>query len=215
MDVLGIVGSSRKGGNTDILVRKVLDGVEKKGFSTSVLYLSDHTISDCTGCEGCQQSFRCIVNDDMQTIYPLLENVKGLVLGSPTYFYNVSGIMKCFLDRLYCYEFFDKHDRSVWLGLNEITGIKYAITVAVCEQDNEADMGFTSEALGRSLAAIGFRIIGAVKAFHAFSKGDVSRQVETLAGAEQAGARLADTITLNAQVKHLLIKSKKTPRTPK
>jgi multimeric flavodoxin WrbA len=213
MDVLGIVGSCRKGGNTDILVRNVLEGVERAGLATEILHLSDHVFSDCTGCEGCRQSFRCVVDDGMQSMYPLLEAARGLVIGSPTYFYNVTGITKNFLDRLYCYEFFSESDRAVWLGMNEVSGVKYAVTVAVCEQDNERDMGFTPEALGRSLTAVGYRVVDSVRAYRAFAKGDVARQAETLAMAGRAGEKLGETLKLHDHVKRLLAGSGRRGRT--
>lgn len=203
MDILGIVGSSRKSGNTDMLVQKILAGAESRGCVTKLLFLADFSISPCTGCEGCRRRFRCVVDDDMQQLYPLLEEAKGLVLGSPTYFYNVSGLMKNFIDRLYCYEFFDKQNRSVWLGWHEVAGIKYAVTAAVCEQEKEEDMGFASEAMSRSLAAIGYRIVENVKARHAFAKGDVCRQPESMERAFSAGQKLAQTLKLHADVKRI------------
>lgn len=206
MDVLGIVGSYRKGGNTDILVRKILAGVEQTGLSTKILYLADHTFYGCTGCEGCKNSCRCVIDDDMQKIYPLLNQSRGLVIGSPTYFYNVSGLAKNFLDRLYCYEFFDKNDRSIWLGLNEVTSAKYAVTATVCEQDNARDMGFAPQALELGLTALGYRIVGSVKAYGAFAVGDMARQTETLAVAAKTGEKLAKTLRLQSQVKNMLPK---------
>jgi multimeric flavodoxin WrbA len=168
---LGLVGSYRKGGNTDVLVRKVLEGAGNQGFETTCLYLPDYQIRDCNGCEGCRKSARCVVQDDMQKLYPLLEEADGLVIGSPTYFYNVTGIMKNFLDRLYCFDFFDETDRSVWIGLFELAAAKYAVTVAVCEQESEADMGYTSPAMSRSLEAVGYRVVENVKALRLFEKG--------------------------------------------
>lgn len=209
MDIVGIVGSCRKNGNTDILVRTALEQAEKAGLTTKTVYLSDHVFGDCTGCEGCAASFRCVVNDGMREIYPLLEQARALVIGSPTYFYNVTGITKMFLDRLYCYEFFASDDRSVWLGLNEVTGMKYAVTIAVCEQEDEADMGFTSEALGRTLAAVGYRVVSEVKALHAFARGEVARRNETLTAACAAGAKLAETLKLHDRVQSLACMRKK------
>lgn len=208
MEILGIVGSSRKSGNTDIIVRRILAGAESRGCVTKLLFLSDFSISHCTGCEGCQRRSHCVVNDGMQSLYPLLEQAKGLVLGSPTYFYNVSGLTKNFIDRLYCYEFFDKQNRSIWLGLNEVAGIKYAVTAAVCEQEKEEDMGFASEAMSRSLAAVGYRIVENVKVCHAFAKGDVCQQSDSMERAFFAGQKLAQTLKLYEDVKSILEKTR-------
>ena len=204
MDILGIIGSCRKSGNTDLLVRKALEGAEAQGFRTRAVMLSDYAIADCTGCEGCRHGLRCVVDDGMQELYPLLEQARGLVIGSPTYFYNVSGIMKNFLDRLYCQEFFNSENRSVWLGLHEVAGIKYAVTVAVCEQERVEDMGFTSEALARSLAAVGYRVVDRVEALHAFARGEVRNRSGILDKARLAGERLALTLNLHNRVKGML-----------
>jgi len=83
----------------------------------------------------------------MQKLYPLIQEADAIILGSPTYFYNITSDMKAFIERLYCYEIFHKDDRAVWLPLNEISGIKYASVIAVCEQENEMDMGFTADAM--------------------------------------------------------------------
>lgn len=204
MDILGIIGSSRKSGNTDLLVRKVLEGAEALGVSTRAIRLSDYGISHCTGCEGCAAGFRCVMDDGMQEIYPLLEDAEGLVIGSPTYFYNVSGLAKNFLDRLYCREFFDPQDRSVWLGLNEVTGMKYAVTVAVCEQKTAEDMGFTTETLARGVAAVGYRVVDSVEGYHVFSRGEVKKKPEIMERAFEAGEKLARTLHLRERVREIM-----------
>ena len=137
----------------------------------------------------------------MQKLYPLIEKADALVIGSPTYFYNVTGITKNFLDRLYCYETFDKNDRSVWLGLNEALGIKYAVTVAVCEQEKEEDMGYTSLTLSRTLEALGYRVVDNIKALHVYSKGDILKHEDQLQNAVFAGEKLAKILNLSKKVK--------------
>ena len=196
MSILGIVGSKRKGGNTDILVQHALAAAEEQGVPTRRIYLSEHTINDCTGCEQCRASFTCAMKDGMQDIYPLLEAADAVIIGSPTYFYTVTGIVKNFLDRLYCYELFDETDRSVWLGRHEAAGIKYAATIAVCEQETEENMGYTSQVLGKSLTAVGYRVVGEVKAFHAFAKGDILHNRKALDEAANTGKRLAKILRL-------------------
>lgn len=201
MEILGIVGSYRKDGNTDILVKKVLEGAAQNGAQTNCLFLPDFTIGDCRGCEGCKSTFTCVEKDDMQKIYPLIEKADALVVGSPAYFYNVTGIMKNFLDRLYCYEIFDEKDRSVWMGLNEALSVKYAAVVSVCEQANEADMGFTSLAIRKSLESLGYRIVATVEAFKAYSKGDILNQKHSLRKAFSSGEKLVKHIKLSKAVK--------------
>ena len=201
LEVLGIVGSYRKAGNTDILVKKVLEGIEKHGINTSYVFLPDFNIKDCNGCEGCQSSFKCIVKDDMQKIYSLIEKADAIVLGSPTYFYNVTGIMKNFLNRLYCYEIFDNNDRSIWIALNEVMPTKYALTVAVCEQEKEEDMGYTSLTMSKTLEAVGYRVVENIKALHVYKKGDIIKREDDLEYAARSGEKLAKTLILNQTIK--------------
>ncbi len=201
MKVLGVVGSYRKGGNTDLCVQAVLEGVRAKGIETQLIYLSDYQFSDCKGCEGCQKGHRCVVQDDMQKLYPLLLKADGLVLGSPTYFADMTAITRSFINRLYCWLFFDKADRSVWAGLHEITGSKCAVTVAVCEQATSEDIGFTSKGMGVALGYVGYRIVEAVIALNLFEKGVVKEKPQQLENARAAGEKLANTLLLKQHVK--------------
>jgi multimeric flavodoxin WrbA len=137
----------------------------------------------------------------MQKLYPLIENSDAIVLGSPTYFYNVTGKVKNFLNRLYCYEIFDNNDRSIWMGLNEVLGIKYAVTVAVCEQDNEEDMGYTSLTMSKTLEAVGYRVLNNIKALKVFSKGSIMKFDNQIVNAHSAGIKLAKTLKLRNKIK--------------
>lgn len=201
MTVLGIVGSYRKKGNTDILIKKVLDGIKSEDIEVKYIFLDDFNIEDCIGCEACKKNLKCIKNDDMQKLYPLIENSQAIVLGSPTYFYSVTGKVKNFLNRLYCYEIFDESDRSVWLGLNEVFGIKYAVTVAVCEQENDEDMGYTSLTMSKTLEALGYRVIKNIKALKVFEKGSILKYDKQLDNAYLAGIRLAKTLKLRDKIR--------------
>lgn len=196
MKVLGISGSPRKEGNTSTLVRQVLSGAASEGADIEFVELSALKFRGCNGCEQCATSYRCVVQDDMQRLYDLLDNADGLVLGSPTYFYNVTALAKTFIDRLYCYDTFDPTNRSVWASKFEKMGIKYAVTVAVCEQNNEADMGYTSVLLEKPLQAVGYRVVENLKVLHLFEKNEASKQVDVMERAELAGRRLVRTIKL-------------------
>ncbi len=203
--ILAIVGSPRKFGNTDILVDKVLEGLDKNEFESEKIYLSDLQFKGCIGCESCAKTDKCIIKDDMQIVYEKIKNCSGIVLGSPTYFYNVSWLTKMFIDRLYALDIFDSDDRSVWISVNEVFGIKYAVTVAVCEQNDEADMGYTSVAMSDSLSAVGFRSVKNIKALHLFEKGGANYNQEILEQALYAGEKLSKTILLSQRVKNTFL----------
>ncbi|MFC1819794.1 flavodoxin family protein [Thermodesulfobacteriota bacterium] len=104
MLVTGIIGSPRKGGNTDLMVQKILEGASSKGSDTRTVYLNNLNIKGCQACMQCKTNeFRCAVEDDMQTLYPLIDSSDVLVLGSPIYIGYITGIMKTFIDRWYAY----------------------------------------------------------------------------------------------------------------
>lgn len=201
MKVLGVVGSFRKNGNTDILVNKVLEGVKSCGIGTECIYLSDFNFKDCIGCEGCAKTNKCVIKDEMQDIYRLLEESDGIVLGSPTYFYNVTGDIKKFLDRLYCYNVFDPSDRSVWISVNEALKMKYGVTVAICEQNNENDMGYTSITMDRTLQAVGYRVVDSLKVLHMFLKGEVKDYENEMKRGYASGVKLGKTLILSEKVR--------------
>ncbi len=200
MKILGVVGSSRKNGNTSRLVKEVLQGAEKEGALTEFVFLHDYKFAGCRGCEKCCESYQCVINDDMQKLYPLLLEADGLVVGSPTYFYNVSADMKKFIDRCYSMEAFAKDDRSCWVGISEALGGKYAVALAVCEQHDEQYMGFTMEALIRPLVDLGYRVIDTVKAVGFLKPGEVSENHGVIEKSVTAGKRLAKTIKLRKEL---------------
>lgn len=203
MKILALVGSPRKRGNTDTLVDAAITGASLLGAEVEKVYIRDLQFEGCIGCEGCSKSCVCVIKDDMQRIYKKLDESEGLILGSPTYFYNVTWLTKKFLDRLYAYEIFSPHDRSVWTNYNEVHGLKYALTIAVCEQENEHDMGFTSETMSMTLQAAGWRSIENLKILHVFEKGAVDTLSEILKQAERAGKKLARTIELYTSEKNM------------
>lgn len=99
MKVLGIFGSPRKGGNTDILLEEALKGSEREGAEVERLHLTDLTITPCKECHGCDQTGECVILDDMQRIYPKLLDADVIILASPIFFYGVSAWAKGFVDR--------------------------------------------------------------------------------------------------------------------
>ncbi len=55
MKIIGLIGSYRKNGNIDTAVRKVLEGAMDQGAEVEAIYLKDHEIKDCNGCEACKK----------------------------------------------------------------------------------------------------------------------------------------------------------------
>lgn len=101
MKILGIVCSPRKKGNTEILVREALAAAKENGTEIELLRVSEMNIVPCDGCMTCKQSGKCRIKDDMQKVYEKLLEADGIILGSPVYFWAVSGQAKILMDRTY------------------------------------------------------------------------------------------------------------------
>lgn len=204
MKVLGIVGSRRKNGNTAYLVKQTLNVMESTDVETDLIFLSDYNIRGCTGCEGCKDTYKCVIKDDMQKLYPLIINSDAIILGSPTYFYNITADMKSFIERLYCFQVFSADDRSVWSSVTEALGGKYAVVIAVCEQTDEEDMGFTAEAMSKPLEGLGYRVISTVKILKLFEKGAAVQDQTALEKVRMAGKKLERTFRLRKETEKKL-----------
>ncbi len=100
VQVLGLMGSPRKNGNTDILVSKVLEGARSKGASTQIIHLGDLRIRECDGCHACWVGKHCVKNDDMNQLYSDISQSDLLVLGTPVYWYGPTALMKVLIDRM-------------------------------------------------------------------------------------------------------------------
>ncbi len=99
MRVLGIAGSPRRGGNTDLLLAEVLKGAASRGAEVKTIVLNDLDITPCQHCDACQKKGECRIRDDMRMVYRQLEQADRLVLASPIHFMAVTAQMKAMIDR--------------------------------------------------------------------------------------------------------------------
>lgn len=102
MKVIGFNGSARKDGNTAILIRHVFEELEKEGIETELIQLAGKDIHGCRACFKCfnNRDSRCAVNNDiLNSCIEKMVDADGMILGSPTYFTDVSAEMKALIDR--------------------------------------------------------------------------------------------------------------------
>jgi len=99
LKVLGIAGSPRRGGNTDLLLGEVMRGAASRGAEVRTIILNDLKIAPCQHCDACLEAGRCKVEDDMQMVYSELEQADRIVLASPLHFMGVTAQMKTMIDR--------------------------------------------------------------------------------------------------------------------
>ena len=99
MRVLGIAGSPRRGGNTDLLLAEAMKGAQSKGAKVKTIVLNDLDITPCQHCDACFEAGVCRIKDDMQMVYRELEKADRIVLASPVQFMGVSAQAKIMIDR--------------------------------------------------------------------------------------------------------------------
>ena len=102
MRVLGIAGSPRRGGNTDLLLEEFLKGAASRGAETKTIVLSGLKFDTCIHCDGCLKTGNCRVKDDMQDVYPELEQADIIVISSPVQFVGLTAHTKAMVDRCQC-----------------------------------------------------------------------------------------------------------------
>jgi multimeric flavodoxin WrbA len=102
MKVVGINGSPRKKGNTGILINHVFEEHEQEGIETEFVQLGGRKIRGCLSCYKCFENRDCRCandNDVLNEILAKMVEADGIILGSPTYFSNMTAEMKSLIDR--------------------------------------------------------------------------------------------------------------------
>lgn len=100
MKVVAINGSSRKSGNTSIIIEVLFAELKKFGIECELIELAERIIQPCRGCFACAGKRNCVFNnDDFSEVMEKIISADGIILGSPVYSADVSGKMKNLLDR--------------------------------------------------------------------------------------------------------------------
>ncbi|MBM3237452.1 flavodoxin family protein [Candidatus Poribacteria bacterium] len=99
MKVLGIAGSPRRGGNTDLLLDEALRGAKEAGAEVEKIYARDYKITPCIECNSCFKLGRCVIEDEMQKVYPKLLEADRIIFASPMFFMGITGWAKALVDR--------------------------------------------------------------------------------------------------------------------
>lgn len=98
-NILVIVGSPRKGGNSDMLCDRMIEGAQSAGHNTEKIYIKDKKIGYCTGCGNCYSKRICSQKDDMTEVLEKMIAADVIVMATPVYFYSLNGQMKTLIDR--------------------------------------------------------------------------------------------------------------------
>lgn len=99
MKVVGIVGSPRKSGNTEILVAHTLKAIGEEGIETELVRLSGLDIRHCDGCLACRTKLKCHIDDDFAQVYAKMRAADGIILGTPVYTGSATALLRALVER--------------------------------------------------------------------------------------------------------------------
>ncbi|MBI5099297.1 MAG: flavodoxin family protein [Nitrospirae bacterium] len=99
MKIIAFNGSPRSGGNTELLLKETIKGIVDTGLSVHTFNLNEMNIRPCQDCGGCNETGKCIVNDDMDQIYEAIRSADRIILASPIFFFSISAQSKIMIDR--------------------------------------------------------------------------------------------------------------------
>ena len=189
MKILGIAGSPRRDGNTDLLLAELLKGAACKGAEVKTIYLNSLKYIPCQHCDSCLREGKCRYQDDMQQVYAELEQADVIVLASPVQFSGPPAAVKAMIDRCQC----------LWAR-------KYVLNIAPLNRERK-QKGFLISVGARNMKDMFVPTLGIVKTwFHVLEleyagdlllskvdeKGAILNQPEALQKAYEAGQKLAE-----------------------
>ena len=103
MNIIVLNGSPRPNGNTAAMVEAFVEGATGKGHNVTVVPVCQKKIAGCLACEYCHTKGegKCVQQDDMQEVYPVLDAAEMIVLASPIYYHSFTGQLQCAINRIY------------------------------------------------------------------------------------------------------------------
>lgn len=141
MKAVVLHGSPRKNGETIKLTKKFIEGLEDSGCEVDFIDACRVNVRPCTGCLYCEKGGECVIRDDMDDIYRIIEESDIVVLSSPVYFASVTAQLKSVIDR--CQTF---HSRRYVLKEESKKRDGYLIFTAGCNNNKMVD---SMELLGK------------------------------------------------------------------
>ena len=130
MKIVGILGSLRSKGNTEILLDEALEEARRNGVLVSKISLRNKVISPCNGCQKCTETGKCVIKDDMQEVYKKILESDGIIWATPVYFWSMTGQTKIVLDRTYALGFPKLQQANKIGGLILVAGSRGCLNAA-------------------------------------------------------------------------------------
>jgi multimeric flavodoxin WrbA len=182
-NVLGIIGSPRKNGNTHVMVSRILEGARDKGAHIEAVSLADMTIRECDGCHACWKGkHACPKKDDMAILYPKVAEADAIVFGTPVYWYGPTALMKAFIDRFVYF--------NCPASRKQVRN-KVAVIAIPFEDRTRATADLVVDFFDKSLTYLEMRLIDKILAPGVTKRGEVSDRKRIMAKCYKLGQSLA------------------------
>nr|MDO8099150.1 flavodoxin family protein [Candidatus Njordarchaeota archaeon] len=98
--IIAFIGSPRRGGNSELLTKEVLEVAKQEGTETELIRLAEYDLKPCDACMTCRKTKKCQIDDDGEKLFKKVMEADGIVLATPVYFGSCSPQMKIFIDRM-------------------------------------------------------------------------------------------------------------------
>ena len=196
MKVYGICGSPRRGGNTEILLDRFLEGASSKGGSVEKIILNEMVFSPCQECDNMRDDGECIVEDEMRAVYSKVEEADIIVVATPLFFGSVSAQTKMMVDRFQCYW------RARFLLKTKRKNIgKKGVFIGVAGGRKEFLFDNARKVVRNFFATVGAEPAGEILAEGVEDKGDVGYCEDILGEAFVSGQNIVNKEGKNAESK--------------
>ena len=173
-NILILIGSPRKNGNTSTLANILIKNLDTKKVNTEICHLYNYEINPCIDCRACKKGdMKCSINDGMNELYSKIEKSEIIIIGSPIYWLGPTAKTKLLLDRFRPY-----------YGNKKLSGKKGALLLPA--GSGEIDCDLTTEMFRRSFELLGVEFLGAVTA-KAYDIGDIEKDSKALEAIKKFG----------------------------
>ena len=178
--VLILKSSPRINGNSNVLADQLEIGAKEAGANVDSILLHEMYINPCDGCDECQETGDCVLSDDMQKIYPLIEKADVIVMAGPVYWFTISAQAKLCIDRWYALTPYEEKFRDKKIG----------IILTYGDHDLHSSGGINAIKTYESMFQyLGAEIVGTVHG-SVSEIGDVQKKPELMEQAIQLGQKL-------------------------
>ncbi|MEW6377481.1 MAG: flavodoxin family protein [Thermodesulfobacteriota bacterium] len=185
MKILGVLGSPRLGGNSDILLERALAGAKDAGAKVEKIVLCQRKISGCLNCEKCNETGVCAIKDDMMEIYKKILESDAIIHSVPVYFWSMTAQMKAYLDR-WC-AFFDANWRMHKAYSPKMKGKRIGL-ITVCGDPDVSTADPIVHSFKTTIEFSGLHWLGVVQA-SASAKGEIAGNEEVKRKAYNLGKK--------------------------